>query len=153
MAFLPLGLLSIEQGLPCSSPWHLLLPPPSPSGTSLPGPKLRGMSRETTPWKQEPSETSHLTEGGLRSHSLSGKRAPSLMCPFSQQECLEGPPQDKVQVLGQLQAQRCAAQRCPPSCPSAQVCGHEAAQVTCTRAGKQVGAFLDFVSLVNESSI
>ena len=43
-----------------------------------------------------------LTEGGLRSHSLSGKRAPSLMCPFSQQERLEGLPQDKVQVLGQL---------------------------------------------------
>ena len=41
---------------------------------------------------------------------------------------------------------------CPPSGPSAQVCCLEAMKVMCTRAGKQVGAFLDFVSLVNESS-
>lgn len=69
------------------------------------------------------------------------------MCLFSQQECLEGPPQDK------LQAQRCEARVCPPSGPSAQECWHEAMQVMCTRAGKQVAAFLDFVSLDNESSI
>ena len=101
------------------SRYFLVLPPgtsyfhcPALQGPTYQPPSLEGWVEGLHPGNRNLQKPSHLVECGLRPHSLAGRRAPPPVCRCIQQECIEGPPQDKVQMLDQLQGHRDEGLRC-----------------------------------------
>lgn len=152
MAFLPLGLLALSRDFSVLSrdflvcPLAPLLPPPSPSGPTYQPPSLGGMSGRLHP--EAGTFRNPLTSQSVDSDLtawLAGGQGHSCVC-FASRNV------SRACLKTSLQAQRREA-RCVLFGLPAQECWHEATQVMCACAGKQVAAFLDFVGLDNESSI